>query len=70
MPTKKLPGRIPAVELTERRRAVESTIGTMRIEGTDLEPEDLELLDCYAQGEIDLVEFRARMKASAGKIQA
>jgi hypothetical protein len=47
---------LTAAELNDRRLAVESTIGTMRIE--NLEPDEITkgILQRYAQGEIGLDE--------------
>jgi hypothetical protein len=47
---------LTATELDERRRAVESTLGSLRIE--DMEPDDATqlILKRYAQGEIALPE--------------
>ena len=43
-------------ELDDRRLAVENTIGTMRIEGLDLDETTLQILYRYKQGEISLDE--------------
>jgi hypothetical protein len=49
--------RLTPAELDDRRVAVESAIGTMRIE--DLEPDEItkQILSRYATGEIELVEM-------------
>jgi len=57
-------------EMTQRRRAVNNTVGTLRIEGMELEPDEYEVLERYARGEIDLAEVRAQMQASAAAIVA
>ena len=50
-------------ELRERRLAVESALGSLRIEGKELEPEGREILDRYADGEISLPEMRSAIRA-------
>jgi len=50
-------------EAAERRRAVQSAIGSLRIEGMELEPEEREILERHARGEIDLATMHAQMDA-------
>jgi len=44
-------------ELDERRLAVENAVGSLRIEGMELEPVPSRILERYAQGEIPLDEM-------------
>ncbi|MGA3080154.1 MAG: antitoxin VbhA family protein [Terracidiphilus sp.] len=44
-------------ELDERRLAVENAIGTLRIEGMELDAIPNRILEQYAQGEIPLEEM-------------
>jgi hypothetical protein len=44
-------------ELEERRYAVESTLGSLRIEGIELEPHLLAIFERFKQGEISLDEL-------------
>jgi hypothetical protein len=55
-------------ELDDRRLAVESAIGTMRIE--DLEPSQAtqKILNCYADGEIELPETNRLLDALSNSI--
>jgi hypothetical protein len=46
----------PAV-LDDRRLAVENAVGSLRIEGMELEPVPSRILERYAQGEIPLDEM-------------
>ena len=58
--------RVPALtpeEAAERRRAVQSAIGSLRIEGMELEPGEREILERHVRGEIDLATMRAQMNA-------
>jgi uncharacterized protein YbjT (DUF2867 family) len=48
-------------ELRDRRRAVDSALGSLRIEGMELEPEPREVLERFARGEIDHAEMRAEI---------
>jgi hypothetical protein len=50
-------------EAAERRRAVQSAIGSLRIEGMELEPGEREILERHVRGEIDLATMRAQMNA-------
>jgi hypothetical protein len=56
------------MELDDRRLAVESAIGTMRIE--DLEPDETtkRILDRYADGEIELPETNRLLDALSNSI--
>ena len=49
---------LTAAELENRRLALESALGSLRIEGMELEPEGREILDRFARGEISLPEMR------------
>jgi hypothetical protein len=44
------------VDLDDRRLAVESTIGTLRIENMEPDETTIQILNRYAQGQIDLEE--------------
>jgi hypothetical protein len=52
---------LSSTELNERRLQVENTVGTMRIE--DMEPDEatMQILNRYAQGEIDFPEANRLM---------
>jgi hypothetical protein len=50
-------------EIVERRRAVQSAIGSLRIEGIEPDREELEIVDRFARGEIDLGTVHDRMDA-------
>jgi cytochrome P450 len=50
-------------EAAERRRAVQSALGSLRIEGMEPDREELEIVDRFARGEIDLATMRAQMDA-------
>lgn len=50
-------------ELALRRYAVDNAIGTLRIEGMELDPEEREIMERYARGEIDLAQQDALMDA-------
>jgi len=52
---------LTAEEAAERRRALDSTIGSLLIEGMELEPGEREILERHARGEIDLPTMRAQM---------
>jgi len=47
----------------ERRRAVQSAIGSLRIEGMELEPGESEILERHVRGEIDIATMHAQMDA-------
>jgi hypothetical protein len=51
-------------EVAERRRAVESAIGSLRIEGMEPDREELEIVDRFARGEIDLATMNAQMDSN------
>jgi hypothetical protein len=53
--------KLTAEEAAERRRALDSTIGSLRMEGMELEPGEREILERHARGEIDLPTMRAQM---------
>ena len=55
--------KLTAEEAAERRRALDSTIGSLLIEGMELEPGEREILERHARGEIDLPTMRAQMDA-------
>jgi len=55
--------KLTADEAQARRRALESTIGSLLIEGMELEPGEREILERHARGEIDLPTMRAQMDA-------
>jgi hypothetical protein len=57
-----------AVELDGRRRAIESSIGSFRIEGVELDPEVLEAAESYARDEISRAEMDARIDAFSAAI--
>jgi cytochrome P450 len=64
---------LPIVTLTpeeaaERRRAVDSALGSLRIEGMELEQEPREILERFARGETDLAAMHAQMDAYAATI--
>jgi hypothetical protein len=50
-------------EVAERRRAVQSAIGSLRIEGMEPDAEELEIVERFARGEIDLSTMHAQMNA-------
>jgi Antitoxin VbhA len=50
-------------ELADRRRAVDSALGSLRIEGMELEPEGREIMERFARGEIDLATMHAEVDA-------
>jgi hypothetical protein len=50
-------------ELRDRRRAVDSALGSLRIEGMEPEPEGREILERFARGEIDLAAMRAEIRS-------
>lgn len=56
------------IELENRRLAVESALGSLRIEGMELEPEGREILDRFANGEMTLPEMRSAIRAHTATI--
>jgi len=44
-------------EMDERRLAVENAIGSLRIEKLELDPQERQIFDRFAQGEISLDEM-------------
>jgi hypothetical protein len=56
------------VELTERRCAVDSALGSLRIEGMELEPEGRDILERFARGEMSLAEMRNAIRAYTATI--
>ena len=50
-------------EAAERRRAVQSALGSLHIEGMEPDREELEIVDRFARGEIDLATMKAQMDA-------
>jgi Antitoxin VbhA len=56
------------IELENRRLAVESALGSLRIEGMELEPEGREILDRFASGEMTLPEMRSAIRAYTATI--
>jgi hypothetical protein len=59
---------VTEIELDNRRLAVESALGSLRIEGMELEPEGREILDRFARGEMSLPEMRSAMRAYTATI--
>ena len=55
-------------ELADRRLALESALGSLRMEGMELEPEGREILDRFARGEISLPEMRNAIRAYTATI--
>ena len=55
-------------ELDNRRLALESALGSLRIEGMELEPEEREILERFANGEISLAEMRNAVRAYTATI--
>jgi hypothetical protein len=49
-------------ELDDRRLAVENTIGTMRIEGLDPDETTLQILNRYAEGQIEFSETKRLLR--------
>jgi hypothetical protein len=49
-------------EMEQRRYAVESTLGSLRIEGIELEGDVKAALDSFANGRIDLDEMSTRIR--------
>ena len=50
-------------ERAKRRLALESAIGSLRIEGMELEPGERDILDRHVRGEIDLATLHAEMNS-------
>jgi len=49
-------------ERAKRQLALESVIGSLRISGMELEPEELEIVNRFARGETDLATMHAQME--------
>jgi hypothetical protein len=45
---------LTSAELTERRRAIDSALGSLRIEGMELEPEGRAILERFAKGDMSI----------------
>lgn len=60
--------RTKEIELEGRRLAVESALGSLRIEGMELEPEGREILERFANGELSLPEMRSAIRAYTATI--
>jgi hypothetical protein len=56
------------IELDNRRLALESTLGSLRIEGMELESEPRQILERFANGEIDLAEMDRQIQAYTAAI--
>jgi hypothetical protein len=54
---------ITPAEVAKRRHALESALGSLRIEGMELEPEERAILDRHVRGEIDFATLHAEMDA-------
>jgi antitoxin VbhA-like protein len=50
-------------DVADRTRAVRSAIGSLRIEGMEPDAQELEIVDRFARGEIDLAMMHAQMDA-------
>jgi hypothetical protein len=59
---------VASVELDDRRLAVESALGSLRIEGMELEAEGREILERFANGEMSLPEMRSAIRAYTATI--
>ncbi len=59
---------LTAAEIADRRLALESALGSLRIEGMELEPKGREILDRFARGEISLPEMRNAIRAYTATI--
>jgi hypothetical protein len=57
--------KLTAEEAAERRLAVEGAIGSLRIEGMEPDARELEIVNQFARGEIDLATMHAQMDAYA-----
>lgn len=55
--------KLTAEEAAERRLAVEGAIGSLRIEGMEPDARELEIVNRFARGEIDLAAMHAQMEA-------
>ena len=56
------------IDLDNRRLAVESALGSLHIEGMELEPEGREILERFANGEMSLPEMRSAIRAYTATI--
>jgi hypothetical protein len=56
------------IDLESRRLAVDSALGSLRMEGMELEPEPREILERFANGELSLPEMRSAMRAYAATV--
>jgi hypothetical protein len=54
---------LTAAEAAKRRRAVESALGSLRIEGMELEPAERAILERHVRGEIDLPTMHDQIDA-------
>jgi hypothetical protein len=54
------------VSLEERRRIIDSALGTTLAEGVSPGPEALALSECYVAGEITLQEMGSLVRAMSG----
>lgn len=59
---------LSAFELNNRRLAVENAIGSLRIEGMELDTSLRRILERYATGELNLREMNAEMDEYAAAI--
>jgi hypothetical protein len=50
-------------EQTERRRALDSAIASVRMEGMELDPEAREIIERHVRGEITLDEMNSQIDA-------
>ena len=55
--------KLKADEAEVRRLAVEGAIGSLRIEGMEPDARELEIVNQFARGEIDLATMHAQMDA-------
>jgi len=55
--------KLTADEADVRRLAVEGAIGSLRIEGMEPDARELEIVNQFARGEIDLATMHAQMEA-------
>jgi hypothetical protein len=70
MDVRTAPGKAPSSEeLDERRLAVENAIGTLRIEKLELEPQERQIFDRFAQGEISLDEMDSLVEQMTATIR-
>ena len=49
--------------MARRRLAVDSAIGSLRLSGMELEPDEREIVERHARGETDLATMHAKMDA-------